>query len=533
MKLGEIEGKKILWALGTGAVLLLALWHYQGVKAGALESQDGFLTWWYGILAVLGLAAVFALGWLLLGKAKFKIETIFAAACLLLGLIYCFVLPPLSAPDEIRHYISAYKISSTMLGQPSTDENGRVYIRSQDLFIENSGGSQDGAETGQGLGLFLEEKTYREIEKRGLKGTGDNQTVLSGQTAVATTPLAYVAPGAGIALGRLLNLGGLGLLYLGRLFNLLMFTAVMWLAVKRMPFGKEILCAVGLLPMTLHLAASFSYDAMIICMSIYFAAICLDLAYSGKNVRIRDVVLLAAVMGIVGPCKMVYAVCMGFCLLIPVRKFGGLKQWAAAAAAVLFVYGAAMVLINLQTIQVYTGGTENYIGWAEEPGFTFSGLLHSPGKLIEMFYNTLVWQLQYYHLTMFGAYLGNIDQVLDVPYFIILFLTFALVVMVLKKPGDETIYIKGWKRAWIWFLFLACAGTTMFSMLVAWTPASSRVILGVQGRYFLPLLPIFLLTFKNEWLVLKKNYDRQLLFLIICSDVYAAVRLFSIVSMRI
>ena len=124
----------------------------------------------------------------------------------------------------------------------------RVYIRSQDLFIENSGGSQDGAETGQGLGLFLEEKTYREIEKRGLKGTGDNQTALSGQTAVATTPLAYVAPGAGIALGRLLNLGGLGLLYLGRLFNLLMFTAVMWLAVKRMPFGKEILCAVGLLP---------------------------------------------------------------------------------------------------------------------------------------------------------------------------------------------------------------------------------------------------------------------------------------------
>lgn len=93
-----------------------------------------------------------------------------------------------------------------------------------------------------------------------------------------------------------------------------------------------------------------------------------------------------------------------------------------------------------------------------------------PGKLIEMFYNTLVWQLQYYHLTMFGAYLGNIDQVLDVPYFIILFLTFALVVMALKKPGDETIYIKGWKRAWIWFLFLACAGATMFSMLVPGLP---------------------------------------------------------------
>ncbi|MEI3183725.1 MAG: hypothetical protein V8S98_10615 [Lachnospiraceae bacterium] len=30
--------------------------------------------------------------------------------------------------------------------------------------------------------------------------------------------------------------------------------------------------------MTLHLAASFSYDVMIIALSGYFAAVCLDLA---------------------------------------------------------------------------------------------------------------------------------------------------------------------------------------------------------------------------------------------------------------
>ena len=74
--------------------------------------------------------------------------------------------------------------------------------------------------------------------------------------------------------------------------------------------------------MTLHLAASFSYDVMIIALSGYFSAVCLDLAYKAERVEVRDVAVLALVMAVMGPCKMVYGVIAGFCLLIPVRKFG-------------------------------------------------------------------------------------------------------------------------------------------------------------------------------------------------------------------
>ena len=79
--------------------------------------------------------------------------------------------------------------------------------------------------------------------------------------------------------------------------------------------------------MTLHLAASFSYDVMIIALSGYFSAVCLDLAYKAEHVEVRDVAVLALVMAVMGPCKMVYGVIAGFCLLIPVRKFGGWGKW--------------------------------------------------------------------------------------------------------------------------------------------------------------------------------------------------------------
>lgn len=51
------------------------------------------------------------------------------------------VLPPLSAPDEISHYVSAYQLSSRMLGAPSNDQYGYVLVRSRDWAAEDVYGS--------------------------------------------------------------------------------------------------------------------------------------------------------------------------------------------------------------------------------------------------------------------------------------------------------------------------------------------------------------------------------------------------------
>ena len=82
----------------------------------------------------------------------------------------------------------------------------------------------------------------------------------------------------GITLARALGLGSIGLLFLGRLFNLLFYTGMGYLTMRRMPFGKEVVFGVGLLPMTLNLVSSMSYDVMILAMTAYFTAVCLDLS---------------------------------------------------------------------------------------------------------------------------------------------------------------------------------------------------------------------------------------------------------------
>ena len=149
-----------------------------------------------------------------------------------------------------------------------------------------------------------------------------------------------------------------------------------------------------------------------------------------------------------------------------------------------------------------------------------------------MFYQTFLWQAEYYHMTMIGAYLGNLDTVLDVPYFVVAVFTVSLLCLAMKKPGERQVMSVG-NRVWAAALCGLCGLAAMASMLIAWTPLSSQVISGVQGRYFLPFLPVLLIAFKNDAIVLTKNGNRSILYLMCCANGYVALRLFSVVSMRL
>lgn len=540
MKNSLKKGSFRLWAIAAAAAL--GLWHVLDVRAAVLETGHTWLYGWYGLLFILGIGSLGIVAAMLWGKKKWPAEALFAVSVLLFGSLYMTVLPPLSAPDEISHFISSYELSNLLMGQPAKNQDGYIYIRAQDAFIEDIHDVLD--DEGRGfrnegkeeepvvLGQRLTEETYSFYHSGSLTEELAGGQAVSYQPDVRTTPLAYLPQALGITLARLLGLGGLGLLFMGRFFNLLSYTAVGYAAVRRLPFGKEVFWASALLPMSLHLVSSYSYDAMLLAMSAFFTAVCLDLAFCEERVRVRDVAVLAAVMAVMGPCKMVYGAIAGFCLLIPVRKFGGWGGWALSAAAVLGAFGGAMMIVNSNTVASYAQAEEGYIAWAGQQGYTFSQLLHQPVHVAKMCYNTLMWQGEALYSGMIGGALGNQDAVLNTPYIIILSLTAVLVLLALKKPEQE-LHFTVKQKLWIWFICLAILGALMFSMLLAWTPVSSNVIQGVQGRYLLPLLPVFLLTLENKTAVRGSEDDRGLLFFAAAANIYVIFRLFAVVCLRI
>ena len=244
--------KKRSTSLIAGILCLAAAaaWHSLDVRAGIHETGASWQTGRYLLLIVLVLVLTTVCGYFLLEKAVPcslpKLAVLMTGG---LGILYLFVLPPLTAPDEISHYVSAYRLSSQMTGQPQRDRYGRVLLRAQDAWIEDLNGDfvyepdEDGnlqvtaesREQAAKLGETLEESTYELLHSLGLNGqyaperTAEIEAlgsyVSSTYPPVTTTPLAYVPQAIGISLARLLGLNTVSLLYFGRFCNLLFFVA--------------------------------------------------------------------------------------------------------------------------------------------------------------------------------------------------------------------------------------------------------------------------------------------------------------------
>ncbi len=526
---------------------VLGGWHFLETRRGAMATGDFRLCELYiGLFAAAAVfLAVFGILFLMPGTEgkggkllskwnHVRVECCAFLAVLVLGCMYLVVLPPLSAPDEIAHFSTAYAISNQMMGMDATDEYGFVLIRKEDEFLQNVE-LVSGDEERTSLGRTLTEDTWQKILDRAVPTVvSDEQKVMipsvNGQNH--STPVSYLVPAIGITVGRLLGVNCIVLAFLGRFFNLLFYAGMVYGAVKILPFGKMVLFGVSILPMALHLAASYSYDTFLMGMCFFFGSYCMHLAYAKPMVTWKDILLLALLAAAFGPCKMVYAVMLGFAFLIPVKKFGDWKKWTISAVAVLAAFGAAMLLVNRATITNYAVSTDTYVEWAGETTYSLTWILYHPVDFARVIYDSLVHLGDEWTLQMFGSMLGNLDPVLSVPFAVIVGMAVCLVLLSLRNAG-EALYMKPWQKIWVCVLALGCLLGLMGAMLIAWTPLSSPVVEGVQGRYLLPVIPFVFMCLKSDKIVRTTGKDEHLIFAMCVMNCYVVLRLFSIVSLRL
>ena len=548
-------------------------------------------------------------------------------AGLYLGVLFILVMPGLSAPDEMSHYLTAYRLSSRMLGKADLEPvTGLAAVRTEDYPLEDLSGVKtpaipdDEEPAAEVLGNPVTYYTYRTIADWDLRYPEQGGMVISGLADVRTTPVMYLPQAAGMTLVRAFGGSALSLVFAARFLNLLAFLLLTSAAIVRMPFGREILCGVGLLPMTLHLAASMSYDAGILGCSFLLCAEILRLAYgkaeertagkkdgkaegntvgkaAGAFVRGRDLLLLCVLTAALSPCKMVYSCLVLLFLLIPAKRFlagrspAGIRERHAAGVRnkqilvkticfcfLLAVSAGSIAAVNASIIRGYAAAsqadaaavgtvsettgqaiTEGAIVTGEgevlRSGFTVSELVHKPFFIFRMVCSTFSLQSGEMIGDMMGMRLGNLDPLLGIPFFLALLFLLGLLLLAMKTETGESIpqtseagegartdtypgaggrvYPSAKERLWIAAVAVGVMLLTAGAMLVSWTSRDSMIIEGVQGRYFLPVLPLFLLLIRNETVVLKRDISRGILYAFLCMDAFALLRIFTLACMRI
>lgn len=283
-----------------------------------------------------------------------------------LGLLYSFVLPPYAAPDEKYHINQSFTLACRWANDLSRNEWRMGKVPTTTSFRRV--GDEDADLQDENTTVF----TWEEFTS-GLFTTTDqpfdsHQEYNELQTD--QNPLLYVVSAAAVFLAYVLHLGFAPALFLGRLANLLLFAALAALAVKVAPFGKRVFTVAALLPMTLHLAASFSRDAPLLGLCFAFTALLLDAAFGPEKQKALSPARLALLLGcgvLLAPGKLVYLPLVALLLVVPAARLG--RHAKAKKCGYLAVCLALALLLNtgLLADTLHSGAVQEPAAAAAEP----------------------------------------------------------------------------------------------------------------------------------------------------------------------
>ena len=398
---------------------------------------------------------------------------------LLTVLLLVFITPPFQVPDEPQHFFRAYQLSEGKLLAEvrGATAGGMLPSSLQELshhFLGTSALHTDRPVRPTPLGeTFAQFARPLDVEKREF-------IVFTG--AAAYGPLAYAPQVLGLKIGTLSDASVLATFYLSRIINGLCTLALLAWALWLMPWGRELAAFAALLPMATYLYASGSPDAMIIASAYLYTALVFN-RMATDTWSHRDSALAFG-------CAL--TICMTKPVYVPLFLFGFVQILSTRRRLyILMSQGGILLATGVVTLAWGMYAAKAIIPVPD--GISIAGqiqkILHDPFQYLLTLGRSLLWR-EFYYKQIVGT-LGWLS--FELPK-----LTYWLpaVAVVLALGGEK----HSTSRQNIVFVAMTlsiigvCVALVLTALYVSWTPVGAVVIEGVQGRYFLPLLPLGLLA---------------------------------------
>lgn len=315
----------------------------------------------------------------------------------------------------------------------------------------------------------------------------------------------YYPMSAGFYLGRLLHLDFADMVALAKLGNLLFYIFVVFWAVKKARGYGMVVAAIGLLPNNIFIASALSYDALVTSgLLLGYVLLLNEILTPDEKIRPGNalLMLLAFVAGCLS--KPVYIVMALMLLFLPAKKFH--HKWMAVIFKTAVTVLAGLMIYNIFFPTPVAGGDYQLVsntafsGDKRSVGTSTMGqiqyILQNPltytrvllGEMFGMLSNYLTKGFSIGGVPFVGyAYLGTAPFVTN--WLLIVLGLFAAMFAGMQERIGKVI------GALTHLMNFGVAAIVFSSMYISYTAVGSSQILGVQGRYFIPLFLPFLSCF--------------------------------------
>jgi uncharacterized membrane protein len=386
---------------------------------------------------------------------------LFAAAALLLGLTYVFVTPPFAVPDESNHFWRALAVGrGHLLATRGLDAMPMPQTVEDFTWV---------------IGRTSPAQTLSEKLKTAAALRHDGRMGRPIRFAAWYSPFPYVATGLVAAL----PLRPVIVFYGGRIANLLVAVLLIALAIRAAPQYGAIFAAAALLPMSLYELASLSADAPTIVLAWLFTALLL------APPRRTWLIALAGFGS--GLCKPAYFLVALLVFVTPLRWRQRLAILGATAFGTLLAIAAAQ-----------RGAYNPRRGLPVDAGAQLRCIASDPIHFAQVALHDAVTNGRFYIEEMIGRFGANELK-----------LSPAVITLEILLLLGVALSCGGALRARVRVTALAIVAMTVAGILLSqyliWSVVCGDAIEGVQGRYFLEILPLFLAAIALPRIRLRMN----------------------------
>lgn len=406
---------------------------------------------------------------------KIKPENIYLIIALIYGVLFIFTTPPFQVPDEIGHFYRSYQISDGQMVASVKERWIGGYFPKSLILTHRAAINKPGRIPLPLINMPLNDK---------------DRTFSANICMSFYSPVPYIPQVIGIGLGRILDTSPLKLMYMGRFMNLMTSIAIVYLAIKITPIQKWLFFLLTLTPMFLFLSASLSADAFTNAVCVLWVSVILRYSLSQKKVGKSDIALLIFLAAVISLSKQAYMPLSLLFLLIKPESFGNKKSYLMS----MFLLFAGSLLATLFWAYTITPLVDvHFTSWKYNlsPDKKISFLTTEPLQFLGIIMNHFKSGGLGYIEHLVGR-LGILDVYL--PKWLIVSYIGMIFVTTMNFTSSNEFQVNIKKKFIILFSILSCIVLIFTSLYIMYSTMTNNLI-GVHGRYFIPVSIPFLLLF--------------------------------------
>jgi uncharacterized membrane protein len=433
------------------------------------------------------------------------LENVFFVLALVLGSIYLLLTPPCASPDEQNHFYKGWSVSQgNFFAQRTADhllgESLPVSLLSfaepyATLRFCDSCRITDGTiKSSLHIPLNKAQKAFVDFANTGF------------YAPIGYIPQAVVYKGCSIA-----NISPGYAFYLGRIAMFGMWLLCGWIAIRITPVFKDIFLLLLLLPASLAFHMSLNPDVLLHGLGFLFFGLVFKVHFSQQSVRIRQLVLLSLLMALITIIKpnLVFLGILLFLLPIPERLY---KKWRIPVLILSLVPAVIALLFMQKNSSARFIPYDQYHvdfrkGQTLQPGADPMPQMHYiidyPGRVVEVFVRSwmdaapstiahYIGKFGWYHHYLPGWIMG------------------LLLIGLLVASQRKKVFIS-WRTRVVFFVTgILLTGIFSVTMYMLWTPVGHPELLNLQGRYFVLIFPLFIMSIQGIYSLKAKSWNYML-----------------------